>query len=154
MVYLQSSVLFQSQSPMHSVLTAHGVFEHEVLTKREGILLSSWLGKHQRSLLLLNIDKIKPYLEGDREKFTLPKFSIAKIIHRRWYMNHIWAWNIGGIMLIREKELLWKICVLVRIYPPQILHILSQKQDFEDLGTWLLAYRHLFSCTLAYLASL
>jgi len=42
-------------------------------------------------------------------------------------------------MLIREKELLWKICVLVRIYAPKISQFVSQKQDFEDPGTCLLA---------------
>ena len=38
-VYLQNLVMFQIRSQMHSGLTVHSVFEHEILTNMEGILL-------------------------------------------------------------------------------------------------------------------
>jgi hypothetical protein len=64
------------------------VFEHEVLTDGESFYFHIDLVNNS-SLLLPTIDKIKPSLKKDRENFILPQLSIAKTIHRRWYVNDI-----------------------------------------------------------------
>jgi hypothetical protein len=58
-------------------------------------------------------------LERDMSVYltTLP---YTEIIWRRWWMNEIWVWNIGGVILTGMTQVTAETCGPVPLCPPQI----------------------------------